>query len=90
MSTVHTVRVRLDWLDWAIEEAGGMGPLAEKLECAKSTISRYARGDAEAGPRFIGATLNAFSIDFDDAFDVTEEQVRVRRARMVKQIVKAA
>lgn len=90
MLTVHTVRVRPDWLSQAIAETGGMGPLAEKLECAKSTISRYARGDAEAGPRFIGAVLNAFSVDFDDAFDVTEEQVRVRRARYVKEIVKAA
>ena len=27
--------------------------------------------------RFIGSVLNAFTIDFDDAFDVTEEQVRV-------------
>lgn len=39
--------------------------------------------------RFIGSALNAFTIDFDDAFDVTEEQVRVRRSRMVKQIVSA-
>lgn len=90
MPTVHTVRVRPEWLSQAIAEAGGMAPLAEKLECTKSTISRYANGESEAGPRFIGAALNAFPIDFDDAFDVVEEQVRVRRARYVKQIVPAA
>lgn len=90
MPTVHTVRVRQDWLDEAIEGAGGMTALAEILHCAPSTISRYAKGDSEAGPRFIGEVLNAFPVDFVDAFDITEEPVRIRRARYVRQIIPAA
>ena len=89
METVYTVRVREDWLEKALDKEGGVRALAQKLGCNASTVSRYARGQAEAGPRFIGSVLSAFTIDFDDAFDVTEEQVRVRRARMVKQIVPA-
>lgn len=84
MAVLHTVRVRQEWLDNAIDEHGGMSALAEKLDCTTSTISRHANGSAEAGPRFIGSVLNAFPIDFDDAFDVTEEEARVRRARWVK------
>lgn len=89
METIHTIRVRQDWLGKAIEDAGGMKSLADKMKINVSTVSRVANEKSEAGPRFIGAALAAFPIQFQDAFDVTEEPVRLRQARFVKQIVAA-
>lgn len=89
METIHTIRIRQDWLDNAIVEAGGMANLAKKMDVTTSTVSRHANQRVEASPRFIGAVLTAFPIQFQDAFDVTEEQVRLRRARYVKDIVAA-
>ncbi|MFA1531930.1 hypothetical protein [Corynebacterium belfantii] len=79
MATMHTVRVRDNWLAKEILAAGGMTALAEKLECNISTVSRQANGIAEAGPRFIGAVLAVFPIDFNDAFVVTTEEARKNR-----------
>lgn len=90
MESVHTVRIRQDWIDAAIDREGGMSELARRLGIATSTISRQANGQAEAGPRFIGAVLSEFAVSFQEAFDVVEERVRVRRARYVKQIRSAA
>lgn len=89
METIHTIRIRQDWLENAIVEAGGMTHLAKKMNVTTSTVSRYANQRVEASPRFVGAVLSTFPIKFQDAFDVTEEQVRLRRARYVKEIVAA-
>ncbi|KJF21922.1 hypothetical protein C7T36_18260 [Rhodococcus sp. AD45-ID] len=78
MSQIETVRVRHDWIQAALESNGGVTGLANKLGIDKSTVSRQAKGDAEAGPRFIGAVLVHNTIKFEDAFDVTIEKV-VRR-----------
>lgn len=82
MAFLHTVRVRKAWLENAINEAGGITALAEKLDCAPSTISRQINDKAEAGPRLIGTILTNYPVSFEDAFDVTEEVVRTRRVRV--------
>lgn len=82
MTFLHTVRVRKAWLENAATEAGGIAALAEKLDCAPSTISRQLNDKAEAGPRLIGAILTNYPVSFEDAFDVTEEEIRTRRARI--------
>lgn len=82
MTFLHTVRVRKAWLENAINEAGGITALAEKLDCAPSTISRQINDKAEAGPRLIGTILTNYPVSFEDAFDVTEEVVRTRRVRV--------
>ena len=82
MTFLHTVRVRKAWLENAINEAGGITALAEKLDCAPSTISRQINDKAEAGPRLIGTILTNYPVAFEDAFDVTEEVVRTRRVRV--------
>lgn len=82
MAFLHTVRVRKTWLENAINEAGGITALAEKLDCAPSTISRQINDKAEAGPRLIGTILTNYPVSFEDAFDVTEEVVRTRRVRV--------
>lgn len=84
MPTLHTVRVKQGWLDQTIQDEGGMKALAEKLGCAPSTITRQANGTAEAGPRFIGAVLSEYPIDFDDAFEIAQETARPRRTRVEK------
>lgn len=89
METIHTIRIRQDWLENAIAEAGGMAHLAKKMNVTTSTVSRQVNQRVEASPRFIGAVLSTFPIKFQDAFDVTEERVRLRRARYVKEIVAA-
>lgn len=81
MSTLHTIQVRKDWLEEAISEAGGMSALAEKLSCSPSTITRYAAGTSEAGPRFIASVMKEFALHFDDAFVIVNKEVRERRAR---------
>ncbi|MGM5069790.1 hypothetical protein EU244_033750 [Rhodococcus qingshengii] len=78
MTQIETVRVRHDWIQTALESHGGVTGLADALGIDKSTVSRQAKGDAEASPRFIGAVLVHNAISFEDAFDVTVEQV-VRR-----------
>lgn len=78
MSSIYTIRVNPDWLDQAIRDAGSITALAEKLECSPSTVSRQQNEKAEAGPRFIGSVLSHLAVDFDQAFDVTEERPRVR------------
>lgn len=90
MELIHTVRVNRRWLDKAIEKEGTLEKFANKVGVTKSTVSRQANHVAEASPRFIGAVLSVYPVTFQEAFDVTEEQVRVRRARYVKEIVKAA
>ncbi|QNQ90752.1 hypothetical protein GP475_08940 [Corynebacterium poyangense] len=86
MQTVNTVRVNRDWLDSAIKREGTLERFASKVGVTKSTVSRHARRQAEASPRFIGAVLAHYPVSFQEAFDVTEEKVQVRRARMVKTI----
>ena len=82
MAFLHTVRVRKEWLENAVGEAGGIAALAEKLDCAPSTISRQINDKAEAGPRFIGSVLANYPVQFEDVFDVTEEAMRIRRVRV--------
>ena len=86
MQAVNTVRVNREWLESAIQQEGTMERFAEKVGVTKSTVSRQAKRKAEASPRFIGAVLAHYPVTFQDAFDVTEEEVEVRRARMVKVI----
>jgi len=82
MTFLHTVRVRKAWLENAINEAGGIAALADKLDCAPSTISRQINDKAEAGPRLIGSILTNYPVSFEDVFDVTEEEMRTRRVRV--------
>ena len=82
MATLHTVRVRKDWLENMAGECGGVAALAKKLDCAPSTISRQLNDRAEAGPRLIGSILANFPVAFEEVFDVTEEEMRVRRVRV--------
>lgn len=82
MATLHTVRVRKEWLENEVNEAGGVAAFAKKLDCAPSTISRQLNGLAEAGPRLIGAILANYPATFEEVFDVTEEEMRVRRVRV--------
>lgn len=82
MTFLHTVRVRKQWLENAVNETGGVAALAEKLDCAPSTISRQLNDRAEAGPRLIGAILTNYPVAFEDAFDITEETIRTRRVRV--------
>ncbi|MDV2474200.1 hypothetical protein F8M49_29900 [Rhodococcus zopfii] len=83
MPEIATVRVRQDWLEKMLKTHRTMTSFAEKLGIEKSTVSRQASGKSEASPRFIGAVMTKFAIDFDDAFDVTIEEVAQRRARIV-------
>lgn len=82
MTFLHTVRVRKAWLEDAVNEAGGIAALADKLNCAPSTISRQLNDKAEAGPRLIGSILTNYPVSFEDVFDVTEEVMRTRRVRV--------
>lgn len=82
MTFLHTVRVRKAWLEDAVNEAGGIAALADKLDCAPSTISRQLNDKAEAGPRLIGSILTNYPVSFEDVFDVTEEEMRTRRVRV--------
>ncbi|MFW9228612.1 hypothetical protein [Corynebacterium striatum] len=82
MTFLHTVRVRKAWLENAVNEAGGIAALADKLDCAPSTISRQLNDKAEAGPRLIGSILTNYPASFEDVFDVTEEEMRTRRVRV--------
>lgn len=82
MTFLHTVRVRKQWLENVVNETGGVTALAEKLDCAPSTISRQLNDRAEAGPRLIGAILANYPVAFEDAFDITEETIRTRRVRV--------
>lgn len=82
MATLHTVRVRKKWLENEVSEAGGVAAFAKKLDCAPSTISRQLNDRAEAGPRLIGSILANFPVAFEEVFDVTEEETRIRRVRV--------
>lgn len=83
---VNTVRVNRAWLDSAIQQEGTLERFAAKLGVTKSTVSRQSKRKSEASPRFIGAVLSHYPVDFQEAFDVTEEAVEVRRTRRVKVI----
>ncbi|MEY8577244.1 hypothetical protein AALI21_02910 [Corynebacteriaceae bacterium 6-324] len=82
MAFHYTVRVRKDWIEGAIQNAGGVAALAEKIGCEPSTVSRQYHGGSEAGPRFIGGVLAHCAVDFSQAFDITEEETRVRLSRI--------
>ena len=84
MPTVNTVRVRQDWFEHRITQAGSLSGLADELQTTVSTISRYAREQAEAGPRFIGSVLTTYPVEFADAFYVSTEKIRPQRRRPSK------
>ncbi|MDV6271075.1 hypothetical protein R3Q16_31090 [Rhodococcus globerulus] len=84
MPEIATVRVRPDWMEEKLTEYQTMTKFAEQLGIETSTVSRQANGKSEASPRFIGAVMVAFPVDFSEAFDVTVEEVAQRRARIVK------
>lgn len=84
MPEIATVRVRSDWIDKMLEKHRTMTKFAERLGIETSTVSRQANGRSEASPRFIGAVMTTFAVDFEEAFDVTVEEVAQRRARIVK------
>ncbi|OFQ44624.1 hypothetical protein HMPREF3155_11600 [Corynebacterium sp. HMSC06D04] len=84
MQTINTVRVNQEWLEAQIRECGGASNFARILGVDPSTVSRQINMKAEASPRFIGAVLAKIAVSFQDAFDVTEEEVRVHRARMLR------
>lgn len=81
---INTVRVRPDWVAKAVEEAGGVAAFAADIGVDKSTVSRQVNRKSEASPRFIGAVLARYPVQFYDAFDVTTEEVTMRLARPVK------
>lgn len=72
MAELATIRVRRAWIKNALEESGGIAGLADRLGCQPSTISRQARGLAEAGPRFIAAVMRNLPVEFSDAFEVAD------------------
>ena len=84
MPEIATVRTKTEWLEQAVDEAGTLSAFAEEIGVETSTVSRQLSGKTEASPRFIGAVLVRFPIDFSDAFEVTVEEVKARRARIVK------
>ena len=84
MTELATVRVRPEWVDAELRNAGTITALARLIGVEKSTLSRQISGKSESSPRFIGAVLRTFPINFHDAFEVTIEQVVQRRARIVK------
>lgn len=84
MPHIATVRVRQDWLEKQVDKAGTLSAFADLIGVEKSTVSRQLKGKTEASPRFIGAVLVHFPVHFQDAFDVTLEEVEQRRARMVR------
>ena len=86
METINTVRVNQEWLEAQIKENGGASNFAKLLGVTPSTVSRQLNMKAEASPRFIGAVLAKIAVPFVDAFDVTEESVRVHRSRIVKTV----
>lgn len=75
MPVIKTVRVKPDWIKCRITEAGSLTNLAAELQTTVSTISRYARGQTEASPRFIGAVLSTYPIEFTDAFYISREKI---------------
>lgn len=84
MPQIATVRVRKDWIEQQLSEHETLAKFADRLGIETSTVSRQASGKSEASARFIGAVLVAFPIEFQDAFDVTIEEIAQRRARIVK------
>lgn len=72
MAELATILVRKEWIKNALEESGGLAGLAERIGCQPSTISRQARGLAEAGPRFIAAVIRNLPVEFNDAFEVAD------------------
>lgn len=82
MAFHHTVRVRKDWLESAIQSAGGVVALGEKIGLDASAVSRQYHGHSEAGPRFIGGVLAHCAVEFSEAFEVTEEKTRTRITRV--------
>ncbi|AMO91623.1 phage NinH family protein [Corynebacterium simulans] len=81
MTSIHTVRVRKEWLEVAVQAEGNKVELAKKLDCNPSTISRQLNDKAEAGPILIGAILDKVLVLFEETFIVSEDELRPRRTR---------
>ena len=77
--TTPTIRLNQAWAERACAQTGGVAAFAAAINADRSTVYRHLSGDTEAGPRLAAAVLTAIPILFNDAFDVTEVTVSVRR-----------
>lgn len=82
MTTVDTTKVRQSWVDKTLEELETVARFAEKLGVSASTASRWIEPGKDANGRFIGAVLNNFSVDFEEAFITVREELPERRVRL--------
>lgn len=87
MAIIDTTRVRQRWVEDRLKEFGTLSSFAEKMGVSPATASRWIEPEKDATPRFIGAVLNNFPINFDDAFitvreEIPEDRVRLRRRRV--------
>ncbi|ALA68427.1 hypothetical protein [Corynebacterium lactis] len=89
MTTIDTTRVRQGWVDKTLDELGTVTRFAEKLGVPTSTASRWIEPGKDANGRFVGAVLNNFPVEFDDAFVTVREEVQVERVRMRRRRVAA-
>lgn len=84
MEFAHTVRVRQEWLQSKVEDEGGVRRLADRLGVDAGSISRSKGGRQEAHPRFIGAVLATYPVQFQEAFEVIEKPVNKEQSHQKK------
>lgn len=82
MTTIDTTRVRQEWVNEVLDQLGTISRFAEKLGVPPSTASRWIEPGKEATGRFVGAVLNNFPVNFDDAFVTIREEVPTHRVRL--------
>lgn len=82
MTTIDTTRVRQGWVNKTLEELGTVTRFAEKLGVSPSTASRWIEPGKDANGRFVGAVLNNFPVNFDDAFITVREELPNERVRL--------
>lgn len=82
MTTVKTIRVRMEWVDQLYDKYKTLTEIAKEMGVDKSTASRWLSGEKEASSRFVGTALLTFPISFDEGFVAVEEVAQRRRARV--------
>ena len=89
MTTIDTTKVRQEWVDKTLDELGTVSRFAEILGVPPSTASRWIEPGKDANGRFVGAVLNNFPVDFNDAFMTVREEVPAERVRLRRRAVAA-
>lgn len=94
MKIIDTTYFKREWIEEQLDNFQSLSAFANKLGVLPSTASRWIEPGKEASPRAIGAVLNNFPVNFDDAFvTVREEAVTQRiafRAVSTKRQISAA